>query len=151
MYTAPMFAQLGIPTYGIRACAQVRDDQEKLTRTTQEIFIINFVMTILAYIVFFGGLFTVPRLRQDKMLFLIVSTTLLFNAIGMEWLYKALEQYTYITVRSVIFKFIAQNTATGFKCLLKLYSPIGFMPTYLCAYTKLNTLDADAAKIEMPP
>ena len=102
-----MFAQLGIPTYGIRACAQVRDDQEKLTRTTQEIFIINFVMTILAYIVFFGGLFTVPRLRQDKMLFLIVSTTLLFNAIGMEWLYKALEQYTYITVRSVIFKFIA--------------------------------------------
>lgn len=25
----------------------------------------------------------------------------------MEWLYKALEQYTYITVRSVIFKFVA--------------------------------------------
>lgn len=25
----------------------------------------------------------------------------------MEWLYKALEQYTYITIRSVIFKFIA--------------------------------------------
>lgn len=102
-----MFAQLGIPTYGIRACAQVRDDQEKLTRTTQEIFIINMVMTVLAYAVFFVGLFTVPRLRQDKTLFLIVSTTLLFNAIGMEWLYKALEQYTYITVRSIIFKFIA--------------------------------------------
>jgi O-antigen/teichoic acid export membrane protein len=30
-----------------------------------------------------------------------------FGYIGMEWLYKALEQYTYITVRSVIFKFIA--------------------------------------------
>ena len=102
-----MFAQLGIPTYGIRACAQVRDDQEELTRTTQEIFIINMIMTVLAYTVFFVGLFTVPRLRQDKTLFLIVSTTLLFNAIGMEWLYKALEQYTYITVRSIIFKFIA--------------------------------------------
>lgn len=38
-----MFAQLGIPTYGIRACAQVRDDQEELTRTTQEIFIINMI------------------------------------------------------------------------------------------------------------
>lgn len=25
----------------------------------------------------------------------------------MEWLYKALEQYTYITVRSILFKFIA--------------------------------------------
>ena len=65
------------------------------------------IMTVLAYTLFFVGLFTVPRLRQDKTLFLIVSTTLLFNAIGMEWLYKALEQYTYITVRSIIFKFIA--------------------------------------------
>ena len=25
----------------------------------------------------------------------------------MEWLYKGLEQYTYITVRSILFKFIA--------------------------------------------
>ena len=27
-----MFAQLGIPTYGIRACAQVRDDRNKLSK-----------------------------------------------------------------------------------------------------------------------
>lgn len=102
-----LFAQLGIPTYGIRACAQVRDDREELTRTAQEIFVINLVMTVLAYTVFVVALLMVPRLQQDKALFLIVSTTLIFNTIGMEWLYKALEQYTYITVRSVIFKFIA--------------------------------------------
>ena len=28
-----MFSQLGIPTYGIRVCAQVRDDKEKLSKT----------------------------------------------------------------------------------------------------------------------
>ena len=32
-----MFAQLGIPTYGIRVCAKVRDDREKLSRTVQEV------------------------------------------------------------------------------------------------------------------
>lgn len=102
-----MFAQLGIPTYGIRACAKVRDNREELTRTAQEIFIINFVMMVLAYSVFGVALAVVPRLQQDRTLFLIVSATLLFNTIGMEWLYKALEQYTYITVRSIAFKFIA--------------------------------------------
>lgn len=101
-----LFAQLGIPTYGIRVCAQVRDDKEKLTRTVQEIFIINIVMTILAYIVFAIALFFVPRLQQDKALFIVVSSTIFLNTIGVEWLYKALEQYTYITVRSIIFKFI---------------------------------------------
>ena len=101
-----MFAQLGIPTYGIRACAQVRNDKKKLSKTAQEIFI-NIIMSILAYIVFFIALCNVPRLKDEKTLLIIVSATIFFNAIGMEWLYKALEQYTYITIRSVIFKFIA--------------------------------------------
>ncbi|WP_125140052.1 flippase [Clostridium transplantifaecale] len=102
-----MFAQLGIPTYGVRACAKVRDNRSELTKTTQEIFIINMVMTAMSYAVFVICLFTVPRIQQDKTLFIIISTTLIFNAIGVEWLYKGLEQYTYITVRSIIFKFVA--------------------------------------------
>ena len=35
-----MLAQLGIPVYGVRACAQVRDNKEELTKTVQEILII---------------------------------------------------------------------------------------------------------------
>ena len=31
-----LFAQLGIPMYGIRACAKVRDNREKLTKTVQD-------------------------------------------------------------------------------------------------------------------
>ena len=42
-----MVAQLGVPTYGVRACARVRDDKEKLSKTAQEIFIINIIMSIL--------------------------------------------------------------------------------------------------------
>ena len=102
-----MFAQLGIPTYGIRACAKVRDDKEKLTKTAQELLIINLVMSAISYIILFVLLFTVPRLQNGRMLYLIVSANILLTSIGMEWLYKALEQYTYITIRSIIFKFIA--------------------------------------------
>lgn len=104
-----LFAQLGIPTYGIRACAIVRDDREKLTRTVQELFIINLVMSAVAYAALFGALIFVPRLHEERTLYLIVSLTILFNAIGMEWLYKGLEQYTYITIRSIIFKVIAMG------------------------------------------
>ena len=64
-------------------------------------------MSILAYAVFFIAMASVPRLRADRNLFLITSTLIFFNTIGVEWLYKALEQYTYITVRSIIFKFVA--------------------------------------------
>lgn len=102
-----MFAQLGIPTYGIRACAKVRDDKEELTRVTHEILFINFLMSILVYIVLGGALAVVPRLGQDKPLMIVISLTILFNAIGVEWLYKALEEYGYMTVRSIAFKAVA--------------------------------------------
>ena len=102
-----MISQLGIPTYGIRACAVVRDNKEKLKKTVYELFTINTVMSILAYVVFFIAMASVPKMRHDWTLFLITSSLVFFNTIGVEWLYKALEQYTYITIRSIIFKFIA--------------------------------------------
>lgn len=102
-----LFAQLGIPTYGIRATARVRDDKKLLSKTVQEIFIINAVMCVLAYFVFFVVLNLVPKMYNDKVLFIIISSIILFNSVGMDWLYKGLEKYTYITFVSIIFKFIA--------------------------------------------
>lgn len=102
-----MFAQLGIPMYGIRICATVRDDKEKLSQIVQELLIINIIMSVISYVVLFGAIFTVPTLEDEKMLYIILSVTIILSVIGMEWLYKALEQYTYITIRSVIFKFVA--------------------------------------------
>lgn len=101
-----MFAQLGIPTYGIRICAQVRDDHEKLTRTAHELLFINFVMTVISYIGLILAILFVPKLASEKTLYIITSFIIFLTAIGMEWLYKALEQYTYITIRSIVFKFI---------------------------------------------
>ncbi|MBR3309566.1 MAG: flippase [Lachnospiraceae bacterium] len=102
-----MFAMMGIPTYGIRACAQVRDDKEKLSRTAHELLFINLIMSVLAYILLAGALLFIPRLFEDRLLYLIISASILFTAIGMEWLFKALEEYTYITIRSLVFQAIS--------------------------------------------
>ncbi len=102
-----MISNLGIPTYGIRACAKVRDNREELTRTVHELLFINIITTIISYVALAVALICVPRLREDRTLYIIVSLTIVLSTIGMEWLYKALEQYTYITIRSIIFKFIA--------------------------------------------
>jgi len=102
-----ILAQLGVPTYGIRACAKVRDDRKKLTQTAHELLLINLSMSLVSYAVLAIVLLTVPKLQEDRILYIIVSMSLILNAIGMEWLYKALEQYTYITIRSIIFKFFA--------------------------------------------
>lgn len=102
-----MFAQLGIPVYGIRTCAQVRDDTALLFKTVREIFFLNLITTALSYLAFAGALFAIPRLGEEKPLLVLLSLNILLGTLGMEWLYKALEQYTYITLRSLFFKLLA--------------------------------------------
>ena len=102
-----VFAELGIPVYGIRACAKVRDDRAELSRTVREIMAVNLAVCAVVYMAFAVALFTVPALQSDRLLLTIMSSSILLNAVGVEWLYKALEKYVYITVRSVFFKLVA--------------------------------------------
>ena len=102
-----MFAQLGIPTYGIRACAMCRNDKIKLNRTVQELLIINCVTVVLSYILLIVCLAFVPKFQENRNLIIITSVTIILNAIGMDWLFQALEQYSYITIRNLLFKVIS--------------------------------------------
>lgn len=132
-----MIAQLGIPTYGIRACARVRDNEEELSRTVHELFLINLIMSAAAHMMLFVCIIHIPKFCQEKPLFMIISLTIAFNAIGMEWLYKALEQYTYITVRSIVFKAIA---------LIAMFLFIHEEKDYVC-YGGITILAASASNI----
>ena len=102
-----IFAAFGVANYGIRACAQVRDNKEKLSKIVQEILLINMVLMSFVYIVYFLGIVFIPELKAEKTLFLISGLNILFTIVGVEWLYKGIEQYFYITIRSIIFKLIA--------------------------------------------
>ena len=99
-----MVAMLGVPTYGIRACAQVRDNSEKLSRIVQELLIINLVMALISYAAFFLLLWLVPEFREESTLYTICSVAIILNVVGVNWVYQALEEYSYITFVSVLFK-----------------------------------------------
>ena len=102
-----MFASLGIPTYGIRACAKVRDDREELSKVTQELMIINGIVTAFVMVLLGIAIAVVPKFQEERELLIIASVTIIFNFIGVLWFYSALEQYEYITTRTIIFKLLA--------------------------------------------
>ena len=102
-----MVAMLGVPTYGIRACAQVRDDKEKLSKVVQELMIINLVLTLICYVCLGISICTIDRFREDSDIIWISSLGILLNAVGVNWFYSAIEEYSYITFRSLIFKVLS--------------------------------------------
>ena len=102
-----MFAQLGIPTYGIRACAQCRNNPRELNKIVQELLILNSVTVVISYVALAICLMTVPRLMADRLLIAVTSLSILLDAVGMEWLFQALEQYSYITIRNLSLKVVS--------------------------------------------
>ena len=83
-----MFASLGIPTYGIRACAKVRDDKEKLSKTVQELLIINSITMFLTCIVFVVTVALVPEFAAEKELYIINGIGMVLNMFAITWLYN---------------------------------------------------------------
>lgn len=102
-----LLASLGVPSYGIRKCAEVRDDEEQLSKVVTELLIINSICTIVSYFAFIVLVLTIPEFSNELLLFSITSLTILFNMLGVEWFYQAIEQYDYITVRNITFKIIS--------------------------------------------
>lgn len=102
-----MLAQIGIPTYGIRACAALRDDREKLTRCAQEIYLISVVTTLLSLAAYCLVVRAVPAYYAQRKLYAILGLYLVVNSLGAEWLYKGLEQYSYIAGRTLVLRLLA--------------------------------------------
>ncbi len=102
-----MVAGLGIPVYGIKAAASVRNDRKKLGRLVNELLLLNFMTTLMSYTALYISIMAVPRFSSDHILYVILSSQLILSTFGVEWLYKGMEEYAYITKRSLVFKIIS--------------------------------------------
>lgn len=101
-----MFASLGIPTYAIRETAKIRADKKKLGRTATEILTLNFLLTLLAYVIVAILCTTVSEIKEHTTLFILMSSNILFVTIGCEWLFQGTEDFKFITIRGLIVKCI---------------------------------------------
>lgn len=102
-----LIAALGVGTYAVREGAKYRDDKNKISNFASEIFTINICSTIVAYILLFLCLIIFSKLHSYIICILIFSIQILFTTLGTEWIYQIYEDYTYITIRSIIFQIIS--------------------------------------------
>ena len=107
IYYFTTIASLGIPTYGIKACAQCRNNKDQLSKLVHELIIISTIMTVVSYISFCILLLVVPKLFESRIVLLVTSSSLVLSSMGLEWFYQAIEQYDYITYRNLAFKVIS--------------------------------------------
>ncbi len=102
-----LIATLGMGTYGIRQISKSRNDKEELSKTMQELIIINLVMSLFVLSILIILTFFIEKFNNELGLVIITCLTVLSSVFSLGWLYSGLEQYDYITKRSLFFKIIS--------------------------------------------
>lgn len=102
-----VFAALGIPTYGIREIAINANDKEERSIAFWELFSINMISTSIALITYAAIVRSIPKFSENLELYIIAGLQIAFNYLNVDWFYQGMEEYKYISIRSIVVKIIA--------------------------------------------
>lgn len=101
-----MFASLGIPVYGIREIAKIRENNLKLSKLVIELLVILLITSLICYIILAFLIFYFNFFSNYKDILIIFSSMILLSNIGAEWFFQGTEDQLYITIRYVFIRLI---------------------------------------------
>lgn len=96
-----LFSMLGMGTVGIREIAKWRNDKERLSNAFNSLLALNTLTTTIGLLIYIVAIFTIPKLQEYRHLMWVGAFKLIFNYLLIEWAYKGLEEFKYITLRTL--------------------------------------------------
>ena len=159
VYYFAMLAALGIPLYGVRESAKRRDDKIALSTLAVELFSLNAIMTAMALVAFGGFMALSRKASSDPALFWICALPILVTPFGFNWLFGGLEEYVYITTRTLgirvlvlvaIFLFVRTPEDFRIYALIAALNTVGVSLLNLVFVRKhISVLRADWKKVDV--
>lgn len=96
---------MGITHIGVREIAKQKD-KEDLNECFSSILSLNILFTFFSLLIYIPIILFVNKLSVQKELFFLGGIQLLFSSFSIEWFYRGIEDYKFITIRSIIIKII---------------------------------------------
>ena len=101
-----LFSAMGMHVLGIREIAKAKNDSIQLSKVFSSLFLLNAFTTLAMIVALVIATIAVPRLYENYDLMIIGGVKLMFNFLLIEWLYKGLENFRYITIRTIFIRII---------------------------------------------
>src|ERR1035437_3093966 len=99
-----LFSMMGIGIVGIREVAKNKNNKEDLSKTFSSLLMLTLLTTVLSLLVLFALMEIVPKFADNKEMFYIGAANIFINLFLVEWFFKGIENFKYITKRSIIVK-----------------------------------------------
>ena len=102
-----LFFSAGIPMYGIREIARKRHNYRNCSKSLIEIFCLHLILTLISYLAILFICLNPSGFITNEKFFIILSIQIILNTLGCEWFYKGIEDFRFITIRSIVVKLIS--------------------------------------------
>lgn len=102
-----LIGTLGLPIYGVREIAKVKYSFEERSRVFSELFIIGLISNVLSTLSLVFIINSVPKIIAEQKLFYVLLVNMFLNIFSLDWLFQGLEEYRFITIRSIIVKILS--------------------------------------------
>ena len=97
-----LISMMGISILGIRETAKAQGSHEGLGRVLTGLLAVNGVMTLVCLVAMASVTVAVPQLREHWRLMGVGMCKLMFNLFIVEWFWRGIGEFRYITVRTVV-------------------------------------------------
>lgn len=101
-----LFATMGIGTIGAREIARVKANSNNLNSVFNSLLALSSFFLVIVVMTYFLLIYSVPNFFQYKNLFLIGSAKLVFTVYSIEWFYRGIENFKFISIRNGAVKFV---------------------------------------------
>lgn len=99
-----LFAMMGINIVGIREVAVCKNDPAKLRTTFSSLLALNGLFTLLSLTVLIVCWISIPQLKAQSELMTYGAIWLSLGFLTIEWFYKGMEDFRYVTNRTILVK-----------------------------------------------
>lgn len=100
-------ALLGVPTYGIREIAKVRENRTEISKLLSELVSLTVISTLIVSLIYLITIVCFEQLNHDIVIFVIIGIVLYLSPFNINWFFAGFEEFGYITYRSLIIKIIS--------------------------------------------
>lgn len=102
-----LIAGLGINSYAIREGSKLRDNKKRINSFASELFTISIFSTLFSYV----GLFLIvtfsTHIHKYSSIIYTRALIIIITTIGIDWINNIFEDFTYITIRYIVFQAIS--------------------------------------------
>jgi O-antigen/teichoic acid export membrane protein len=98
---------IGIPYYGVREIAKLKNDKQRRAKLTSELILIHFIFSILSLLAFIALISFNQNFQQEKQLMFYGSLFILLQVFTIEWYLQGVEAFQFIAWRSIFIRLLA--------------------------------------------